>query len=401
MDDERFDALIKRLGTTRLTRGRAVHGLIVGIATAATGVGLTALDANAKKKTKRKGTGKKQGSKGKKDKGRGRGSRNVSQRALTCSAPTSVTTDPDNPKLCDGGVRIEEPERGCKTITDPCGCTLEWCVTLGAKGEELSFGPVAGQPACTVARVVVKGGNEGATIYTFDPPALCASGLTTPTNQEISHFDVCGIACCVPKTCQDVGCTNGPISDGCAGEIDCPCNDHDLCTEDRCDTQAKQCVYTPVDCNDHDACTTDSCDPATGCIHTPVDCNSHDLCIVDTCDPKTGCVHTPVTCDDGDPCTEDRCDPATGQCVHRNICICTDDESPKGCPNPGDDPQYTCKRCASVSAGSVQVVCSGTTPTCVCNSKNCTVNGKKVARGTVLSTAGGGSGICDPVHCAA
>jgi hypothetical protein len=82
-------------------------------------------------------------------------------------------------------------------------------------------------------------------------------------------------------------------------------------------------------------------------------------------------------------------------------CTCPDRYSPKGCPNPGSQPQYTCKASASGAGcgvdgpnapqGSVQVVCNGSTPKCVCNSNGCSVNGVDYDRGDDVA--------CQPVRC--
>jgi hypothetical protein len=54
MDGERFDSLIKRLGTTRLTRLAALRGLAAGAVATLVGVSLTADEARAARKKPRK-----------------------------------------------------------------------------------------------------------------------------------------------------------------------------------------------------------------------------------------------------------------------------------------------------------------------------------------------------------
>jgi hypothetical protein len=54
MDATRFDDLIKRFATTRLTRVQTLRGLAAGGVAALTGVGLTAEEADAKKKNAKK-----------------------------------------------------------------------------------------------------------------------------------------------------------------------------------------------------------------------------------------------------------------------------------------------------------------------------------------------------------
>ena len=53
MDGERFDSLIKRLGTTRLTRLTALRGLAAGARRLATGMSLFAEEAEAARKKRR------------------------------------------------------------------------------------------------------------------------------------------------------------------------------------------------------------------------------------------------------------------------------------------------------------------------------------------------------------
>ncbi len=66
-------------------------------------------------------------------------------------------------------------------------------------------------------------------------------------------------------------------------------------------------------------------------------------------------------------------------------CACASDLSPKGCPNPGSSPQYTCKSAgaggicdihgANPPQGSIQVGCNGAAPFCYCQSNTCKVGG--------------------------
>jgi hypothetical protein len=54
MDTERFDALVKRLETTRLTRGGAVRGLMAGALAAVAGAALSADETDAKRRRRRR-----------------------------------------------------------------------------------------------------------------------------------------------------------------------------------------------------------------------------------------------------------------------------------------------------------------------------------------------------------
>ena len=50
MDGEKFDALLKRICTTRLTRISALRGLVAGAAAALTGAAIASDETDAKKK---------------------------------------------------------------------------------------------------------------------------------------------------------------------------------------------------------------------------------------------------------------------------------------------------------------------------------------------------------------
>ena len=121
------------------------------------------------------------------------------------------------------------------------------------------------------------------------------------------------------------------------------CDDDDICNGDEwCDEDLGCQEGDPPDCNDHNRCTDDRCDPASGCEHTnntrrcedgnlcttldrcddglcepgpPRVCNDNNICTTNYCDADTGCYYVPVNCSDGLPCTVDRCN-AQGVCEH-------------------------------------------------------------------------------------
>lgn len=144
--------------------------------------------------------------------------------------------------------------------------------------------------------------------------------------------------------------SNGRVPVGVA--LACPpCDDHNFCTVDSCDTTTGTCRFDPLSCDDQNPCTSDSCfrSPtnrgAGSCVHvnlaeaTPCEdglactfeeacsagvcvpgrtlepdasCDDGNSCTVsDACDVSHRCIGTPVVgdaCDDGNACTsEDRC----------------------------------------------------------------------------------------------
>jgi hypothetical protein len=100
-----------------------------------------------------------------------------------------------------GCIRLENgkdlPVGSCKTLEASCGCTYKVCTTKDSKGEPkvFSFEPVAGQPLCKIGKIYVKGGTDR-NKYTFDPAAICSSGMVAPENKGISHVDICEVSCC-------------------------------------------------------------------------------------------------------------------------------------------------------------------------------------------------------------
>jgi hypothetical protein len=263
MDGEKFDDLLKRLCTTRLTRISALRGLVAGAAAALTGAAIASDETDAKKK--RGGAKKGAAKKGRKGKS--------SQRVRAQQVEDCGTDVPDpREERFPGGEppagcrRINNPSDGCQIVTANCGCQVEFCV----QGDTVSFGPVEGETACLVRRVAVKGG-PNQNVYTFDPPVCCAEGLTTPDGQEVSHFDFCDLECCEPADlCEEEPC-------GCTANGRCRCEEV-ICPDEVCKENCR-CV--------NDACVCDDVicpDPPPGCVNLG--------CINDECRfdcPDEGC----------------------------------------------------------------------------------------------------------------
>jgi hypothetical protein len=364
MDGQKFDELIKQFCTTRLTRWSALRGLVAGVATTVTGSALLSEDAEAKKgrgaraenkkdgggkdehkgrgaqaegKGGKKGGGKKSGGKkGAKKKGGQGGNAGTSQGGgeksrvasqVACSTPSNSQTVTGNVS-CPGGEDLKDDTppaaNECSTITDPCGCTIRYCV--GADGRSVSFGPAPGEPACTVSQVIVKGGPDSQ-VYTFNGGAQCAAGLLPPANCGSQRNQQCGLShiefcaeCCVPKTCEDLGVCGEDLDDQCNGTIDCACpvdcpagttlGENTVCT-------GGDCVCTPDTCESLGVCGTDLDD---GCCGT-IDCGCPDNC------PAGTTLGENTVCDGGDcVCTPDTCASLGKTCgVHDNGCCGTVD----------------------------------------------------------------------------
>jgi hypothetical protein len=281
VDSKQFDSLIKHFGTTRLNRGTALRGFVAGIATAVTGLGLTALDAGAKKKKKRSKKGKKK---------KGKGSSGTAK-TLALPNPTPVPGNPTCPSTSGVSFKVDPPVSGCKAVTvDDCTCTLCW--TISADGKKVSFG--GNGSTCRVKTVIVKGADAG-NVYTFDGTGVTsASDLVSPLKNgklpAISHVNFCGITCCTPKTCTDLGKECGTWDDTCGGQVDCgECQECDnsycddtgqcQCTPETCASLTKQCGRWPNGC-----CDELECPPCEAFPNSYCDDDGQCQCAPDTCE---------------------------------------------------------------------------------------------------------------------
>lgn len=108
----------------------------------------------------------------------------------------------DNPDVScapgETGFRVENPSTGSVNI--PGDGSLDIIVSNTDQGQVFSFFiPDAAQRAAT--KVVAKGGNIGANVYTYPSPGSTADGfLHTPINPsgkfaDLSHIDFCVVPC--------------------------------------------------------------------------------------------------------------------------------------------------------------------------------------------------------------
>jgi len=185
----------------------------------------------------------------------------------------------------------------------------------------------------------------------------CASGVCTP---DVVHpcddhnpctDDVCdsGFACSPTPKADGTACVTGPCSAGtcqagvCSGVTGVSCDDANPCTVDSCDP-ATGCVHAPLGCDDANPCTADSCSTASGaCVHAPlsnVPCGG-DACNRTFCDNGACTEVEPNLCDDHDACTVDHCDPASGcsheavSCDDGNRCTADSCDANLGCVHDG------------------------------------------------------------------
>ncbi len=122
--------------------------------------------------------------------------------AAAVMSPLALSSDPSdlgivpetvagNPKLCIGGIRVDNGTPGSYAIPGHPGMFVTVSVTQTEDGPVFSF-----TSDVPVTRVVAKGGRLGANIYYYDPTVMADGGLHTPVNPSgfyagISHIDFC------------------------------------------------------------------------------------------------------------------------------------------------------------------------------------------------------------------
>lgn len=215
MDSEKFDDLIKRMGTARVTRLTALRGLVGGAVAAVAGTAIATSDADAK--SKKRGKSKKKGKKK---------SRRSQALAPVYNDSPSKPSKPGDKTPTDG--TTSGPV--CDTYED-CGYDAKWddeecrCV---CKNDYKEF--------CN---------SEYADDYLY---GTCISSRC----EEYTEYSPRSCSCeevCYPQTCKDLYAECGVHDDGCGGKTeDCgQCNAYDNSV---CD-YAGRCVcdaYTEKDC---------------------------------------------------------------------------------------------------------------------------------------------------------
>ena len=215
---------------------------------------------------------------------------------------------------------------------------------------------------------------------------LCTAGQCVGASVKCGDNNPCTDDSCVP----DFGCEFTPNQVSCNDNNDCTladtcsqgsclgteakqCDDLNPCTDDTCDAQSGQCVFTPnvLPCDDGNPCSVQDLCADSQCSGTPADCDDANPCTDDDCDPEQGCVSTPnqspcddanictlkdncgdgicagtalLNCDDGNPCTDNACVPDQGGCVYQaNTAPCDDGSF---CTENDACDNWTCKGAA-------------------------------------------------------
>ena len=168
----------------------------------------------------------------------------------------------------------------------------------------------------------------------LNPCTLDICDIPTGTCSHNPNHDLCddGDPCNGIEVCEIRIFGGG----GCASPDPVICDDGVACTEDSCNTNDGNCVFTPRDflCNqDFDCSEFQTCDPVQGCLSADAPICSDDVgCTHDVCtllfNSESSCSYLPFDpiCEDQNICTTDLCDPLE-DCVHdSNTLECPDDD---------------------------------------------------------------------------
>ncbi len=254
---------------------------------------------------------------------------------------------------------VNADNNGCVPGDDPCedeaSCTLDECIEIS---DECVNTPMSdrcsdGQYCNGAERCAPDDSNADAAgcIGGSDPcddEIPCTTDNCNETDDQCSHQPDHAF-------CDDNSFCNGEercsLTDGCY-RLDPPiCDDELDCTEDSCDDNAGDCVFTPDDeaCDNGDPCSTSTCDVSTGCVDEfeaddtvcDVDPQLVESCQNGICVPD--CIQN-EDCDDEAACTTDTCD-AQGHCQYElDDAACNDGVA--FC-----DPIYTCEPFLGCVAG--------------------------------------------------
>jgi hypothetical protein len=278
MDGERFDELIKRMGTARVTRMSALRSMLGGAAVALTGAVFAAEVVDAKKK--KKGNGKNRSN---------TSGVQATPKCWVCHVPPG---NPDNAHAINVGCPATGPEGHSNHEGD--------CV----EGEDLCHIPVKEENAyCWKGNSCTPESNP------------CGGRKCGAVTDRCGNSVSCG-TCTSPDTCNDGKCTCvaeanpcgdrvcGTVKDRCGKTVFCgDCKDSETCDDN---TGTCSCVAEKDPCGDRTCGTVkDSCGNEVSCGS----CKDPQQC-----DEKTGtCSCTPI-CQDGAKytCDDDGCG---GTCV--------------------------------------------------------------------------------------
>ena len=254
-----------------------------------------------------------------------------------CDPASGCINPPDCPagESCNAVTNMcEAPVTDCETVGTLCEnddnlCTIEQCnlelecVPIGnvecASNEEC----VAGQCITTLCQQ-----NSDC-----DDGNICTQNQCT--NNECNFETFVNSACmigeqegvCVDGTCTiQETCPPCPVGYNCESEVcviescslDSQCNDQNVCTVNKCDTQNNLCDFSEYIANACEingvtgVCENGTCIPQETCPPCPENYScANNVCIPDVCSPS-------MVCDDRNECTNDSCNDDTNACEFVN-----------------------------------------------------------------------------------
>jgi hypothetical protein len=289
MDDQRFDDLVKRFCTIRLTRLSALRGLAGGAAALA-GAVLASDDSEAKKKARGQSKKKARGQSKKKSRAQSQNKRVRSQsQDLTAQQVEANATCRAFNETCQ-----ENPGKGNDCCTDEALCTDDGLPGHGTchcpdtlpdycANNDSCYSPAEGECCidgdCETGEIC---NNQNTCVPECDPPCdpgeICNNGICEPeceNNDDCDPGEICNNGICEPD-CGEFGepCCPGP-GDGCDGDLVCDNSQNpDICVE--CTVDA-HCGQNNVCCNNEcfqgECCDNADCPGETcvnhECVSTP------------------------------------------------------------------------------------------------------------------------------------
>jgi len=295
VDDNRFDAVSKRLGEVQLTRGHVLRGVVGAAVAAVAGAVVSSSEADAKKKHKARKKAK-----------HAKADRSKSKQQ---TADTTDTTCRTSGHPCEGG------QTCCQGLT---------CLTESEPGtaERCSSGRCTKDSDCL-------------------PGEVCENGLCIvkpcSTNEDCPDGSICVEGVCVPVT--PCGALNETC---CAGNPKCDSADL-TCVNNTCVPVTPPCgALNEVCCAGNPKC--DSADLTcvnNTCVLTPpVECGGlNETCCANEprCDVGTTCVNNTCVLTPAAPCTDSTqcpagsvCNTTTGQCIVLGL-VCKSGETAQQC----------------------------------------------------------------------
>jgi slime mold repeat-containing protein len=265
-----------------------------------------------------------------------------------CKIECKTDGDCDDGKFCDGVEKCVKNDGdlfgSCQPGTDPCvggaecdnvcdevsrTCHTPADTPCTSDDKQCTNDVCNGQGACTHPST------DGAPCDDKNPCTendTCTGDSCGGTPKDCSNDVQCDIDSCIPDPQNPNAplCKHDDTTCHCTKVDDPICNDNEICTDDSCNTQTGECVFTPNNksCNDGMFCNgDDTCSGGTCSQHSGNPC---------TTECNNSCTNDPQSCaspqgtqctSDGNPCTDDVCivENGEGACSHpNNVAECSD-----------------------------------------------------------------------------